>query len=146
MKIIVDAKKTYKEVEITIKCPEINQSVSQLINQIKTYELSFQGKKADHIYTLQAGQLFYVESIDNQTFLYTEDEVFESDLKLYEFENITATTNFIRISKNLIVNTSKINSVRALFNGKFEATLVNDEKVIVNRHYVKAFKTFFIRS
>lgn len=146
MKIIVDANKTYKEIEISIKCPEIDQSVRQLMNQIKTYEVSFQGKKANHIYTLQAGQLFYVESIDNKTFLYTEDEVFESDLKLYEFEKITATTNFIRISKNMIVNTSKIDSVRALFNGKFEATLINGEKVIVNRHYVKAFKAFFIRS
>lgn len=146
MKIIVDANKAYPTVEITIKCPEIDQNIKQLIKQMEAYELSFQAKKDERIYSLQAGQLFYVESIDNQTFMYTEDEVFESDLKLYEFEKITAATNFIRISKNLVVNTSKIESVRALFNGKFEAALHNGEKVIVNRHYVKAFKVFFIRS
>lgn len=146
MKIIVDANHTYKTVEITIKCPEIDQNINQLINQIKGYELSFQAKKAERIYTLQAGQLFYVESIDNKTFMYTGDDVFENDLRLYEFEKITTATNFIRVSKNLVVNTSKIESVRALFNGKFEATLINNEKVIINRHYVKAFKAFFIRS
>lgn len=146
MKIIVDANKTYQTIEVTIKCPEIDQNIKQFIKQIEAYELSFQAKKDERIYSLQAGQLFYVESIDNQTFMYTEDEVFESDLKLYQFEKITAATNFIRISKNLIVNTAKIESVRALFNGKFEAVLHNGEKVIVNRHYVKAFKAFFIRS
>ncbi len=86
MKIIVDANKAYPTVEITIKCPEIDQNIKQLIKQMEAYELSFQAKKDERIYSLQAGQLFYVESIDNQTFMYTEDEVFESDLKLYEFK------------------------------------------------------------
>lgn len=146
MKIIVDENEIYESVEITIKCPKVDHHVNQLIDQIRTYELSFQGKKDNRIYAIQAEQLFYIESIENKTFLYTEDNIFESSLKLYEFEEVTIANHLIRISKNLIVNTSKINNVRALFNGKFEATLVNGEKVIVNRHYVKAFKASFLRS
>jgi DNA-binding LytR/AlgR family response regulator len=70
--------------------------------------------------------------------------VYESDMYLYEIENMLTGTHFIRISKNLIVNTALIESVRALFNGKFEASLTNGEKVIVNRHYVNAFKEKFL--
>ena len=88
--------------------------------------------------------MYYIESIDNHSFLYSEKDVYESDLKLYEIENMLTGTHFIRVSKNLIVNTVLIDNVRALFNGKFEASLMNGEKVIVNRHYVKAFKEKFL--
>lgn len=146
IKISIDVCENYKTTEIIIKSPQMDDNLNKLIEQIKQYDISFQGKKDDSLYTLQADQIFYIESIDNQTFLYTEHALFESHLKLYKVEKMAVSTHFFRISKNLIVNTSKIESVRALFNGKIEATLKNGEKVIVNRHYVKAFKAFFIGS
>ena len=117
------------------------------INQdrLTTYRLTLTGTKDDGAtYSLLADNVYYIESIDNRTFLCTEKDIYESDLKLYEIENLLAGTQFIRVSKNLIVNTALIDSVRALFNGKFEASLMNGEKVIVNRHYVKAFKEKFL--
>lgn len=115
-----------------------------MIEQIKQYDIKLTGKKNDSIHSLLANDLYYIESVDNKSFLYDQNEVYESDVKLYKFEKLVEGTNFIRISKNIIVNIAYIESVRALFNGKFEATLTNDEKVIVNRHYVKAFKMKFL--
>lgn len=88
--------------------------------------------------------MYYIESVDNKTFIYTERDVFENNFKLYELVERLKDTSFIRISKHLIVNIDYIQNVRALINGKFEALLTNGEKVIVNRHYVKAFKDKFI--
>lgn len=142
--LIIDECEDYEKVKIIIKCPKIDAKLAHLIEQIKQYDISLVGKKNGSTYPLIASDLYYIESVDNKSFLYDEKEVYESDVKLYEFEQLVADTNFIRISKNLIVNTSYVDSVRALFNGKFEATLTNGEKVIVNRHYVKAFKMKFI--
>ena len=142
--LIIDECEDYEKVEITIKCPKIDNRLAHLIEQIKQYEITLTGRKNDSIYSLAANDLYYIESVDNKSFLYDQKEVYESDIKLYEFEHLVDGTKFIRISKNLIVNTSYIESVRALFNGKFEATLTNGEKVIVNRHYVKAFKMKFL--
>lgn len=142
--LIIDECEDYEKVEIKIKCPKIDNRLAHLIEKIKQYEITLTGRKNDSTYSLAANDMYYIESVDNKSFLYDEKEVYESDTKLYEFEKLVEGTNFIRISKNLIVNTSYIESVRALFNGKFEATLTNDEKVIVNRHYVKAFKTKFL--
>ena len=142
--LIIDECEDYKKVKITIKCPKIDNRLAHLIEQIKQYEITLTGRKNDSIYSLAANDLYYIESVDNKSFLYDQKEVYESGIKLYEFEHLVEGTNFIRISKNLIVNTSYIESVRALFNGKFEATLTNGEKVIVNRHYVKAFKMKFL--
>ncbi|QUW22408.1 LytTR family transcriptional regulator DNA-binding domain-containing protein [Sporosarcina sp. Marseille-Q4063] len=119
--------------------------VLRLIELIKQNTIILTGRKNGHTYSLVAKELYYIESVENKSFLYKQKEVYESDLKLYEFEQLVEGTNFIRISKNLIVNTSHIDSVRALFNGRFEATLTNGEKVIINRHYVKAFKTKFLK-
>lgn len=142
--VITDECADYEKVEIIIKCPKVDDRIAHLIEQIKQYEISFTGKKNGSIYSLMANKLYYIESVDNKSFLYDQNEVYESDVKLYEFEKLVEGTSFIRISKNLIVNIAYIESVRALFNGKFEATLTNREKVIVNRHYVKAFKMKFL--
>ncbi|MCZ2258279.1 LytTR family DNA-binding domain-containing protein [Sporosarcina sp. G11-34] len=144
IRITIDESEKHDEVEIIIKCPRIDERLARLIKQIKHYEITLTGKREAQTYLLASGELYYFESVDNKSFLYNQKEVYESDLKLYELEQLVEGTHFIRISKNLIVNTTYIESVRALFNGKFEATLTNKEKVIVNRHYVKAFKEKFL--
>lgn len=145
IKITVDANMRYEDLQVKIQCPKANDRVQQLVDWIETFTIDFLGKSDDKLYTIQANDIFYIESVDNKTFLYCDDQVYENDLKLYEIEERTDQTNMIRISKNMILNTEKVASVRALFNGKFEATLVNDEKVIVNRHYVKSFKAKFLK-
>lgn len=144
IRLIIDESEEHEEVEINIKCKQIDKRLRRIIEQIKQHEMILTGKKDGEIYSLVVGDLYYFESVDNKVFLYDEKEVFESDLKLYELEQTVENTDFIRISKSLIVNISHIERVRALFNGKFEATLTNGEKVIINRHYVKMFKEIFL--
>lgn len=144
IRLTVNESKKYDEVEITINCQKIDNELDRLIKQINQLHITLIGTRKGRTYSLLVENVYYIESIDNRSFLYSEKDVFESDLQLYVIENMLTGTHFIRISKNLIVNTVLIDSVRALFNGKFEASLVNGEKVIVNRHYVKAFKVKFL--
>ena len=144
IRLTVNESKNYDEVEITINCPQIDNELERLIKQINQLHITLTGTRDGRTYSLFVDNVYYIESIDNHSFLYSEKDVYESDLKLYEIENMLTGTHFIRVSKNLIVNTVLIDNVRALFNGKFEASLMNGEKVIVNRHYVKAFKEKFL--
>ncbi len=144
IRLTVYESKKYDEVEIIINCPQIDNQLERLINQINQLNIALTGTRDGRIYSLFIENVYYIESIENQTFLYEEKEVYRSDLKLYEFDHMLQGTYFTRISKNLIVNTAHIDSVRALLNGKFEASLKNGEKVIVNRHYVKTFKEKFL--
>lgn len=140
---IIESEK-YKETQIIIKCTKIDTKIKSIIGKIKQSEMTLPGENDGRIYALEANTVYYIESVDNKTFVYTENEVFENKLKLYELVERLKDTSFIRISKPLIVNTDCIQSVRALINGKFEVLLANEEIVIVNRHYVKAFKDKFI--
>jgi len=140
LKLLIDQSPENEEVEITIKCGMIDPALEALIAQIRLYSFSVAAKKDGRIYTIGLSDIYYFESIDNRTFLYTEHEVYECELKLYELERQLTKTDFVRVSKSCILNVRVLKSVRALLNGKMEAELDNGEKVIINRHYVEDLK------
>ena len=48
--------------------------------------------------------------------------------------------DFFRCSKAMIINIKKIASVKAEFNARMRAILLNGEEVIISRNYVKVLK------
>ena len=83
--------------------------------------------------------VYYIESVDKQTFVYTKSKCFRSKQRLYELEGVLP-YEFFRCSKSIIINTKKIASVKAEFNARFRATMLNGEEVIISRNYVKDLK------
>lgn len=63
--------------------------------------------------------------------------------KLYELEKKLNSHGFIRISKSCLLNLEYLDHIRALLNGKYEATLLNQEKLIISRKYITDFKKAF---
>lgn len=84
-------------------------------------------------------RIYYAESVDKRTYIYTRDGCFETKYRLYELEEVL-TSNFFRASKAMIVNMRKIKSVKAELNGRMTAELINGEKVVIARSYVKVLK------
>ena len=140
MKLLIDQSPDNEEVEVTIKCGLIDPGLEKLIEQIRLYSFSVIAKRDGKTFQIRLGDVFYFESVDNRTFVYTEQEVYECGLKLYELESQVAKANFVRISKSCILNVMTLKNVRALLNGKMEAELENGEKVSVTRHYVETLK------
>ena len=87
--------------------------------------------------------IYYIEANEDRVFLYCKDKVYETNLRLYELENKLETCSFIRISKSILLNLNKLDNVKALLNGRYEAMLINNEKLIITRHYVSDFKKKF---
>jgi len=83
---------------------------------------------------------FLFDAVDKKVFVYTEDKVYETTLKLYEIEEMFINTDFFRASKASIINLNKIMSLAYSFNGKIEVTLENNEKLLVSRKYVDHLK------
>ena len=140
MKLLIDQSPDNEEVEIIIKCGLIDTELEKLIAQIRLYSFSVSARRDGKQYNISLSDIYYFESVDNRTFVYTRDEVYQCDLKLYELEEQLTKTNFVRISKSSILNIMVLESVRALLHGKMEAELSNGEKVVINRHYVDSLK------
>ena len=140
MKITIETPKEGEEDEIIVRCASLNDRLMKLIAALRTEESPLTGYMDDKIVKLAAKDVFYFEAVDNKVFAYTGKGVYEVRKKLYEIEKEYADTDFLRISKSAVVNVAKIAYIRPLINGRFEAKLKNEEKIIINRQYVIELK------
>lgn len=144
MKLIVERIKNLPEVEVLVRCKETPEKETEnLIAYLEQYSLNLICSKAGATYPISPADVCYIESVDDRTFLYLEQQVYESPLKLYQIEELLQRMLFVRIGKSVIANISWVESVRPLLNGKLEVKMQNTEKLVVNRHYVKAFREKF---
>ncbi|MEB9613560.1 LytTR family DNA-binding domain-containing protein [Bacillus cereus] len=83
--------------------------------------------------------IYYLEYLERKVFIYTKENIFEIKSPLYKLQ-YTLPDNFIRISKNVIVNIHFLNKFSAKASGNIEALLSNGENLIVSRKYVSSLK------
>lgn len=140
MKITIETPNPGEEDEIIVRCASLDEKLMHLIYALKADRDDLNGYMEDRIVKLSAKDIFYFESVDSKVFAYTAGEVYEIHKKLYEIEREFEHTDYLRISKSVIINVSKIDYVKPVFNGRFEAKLKNGEKVIVSRQYVPDLK------
>lgn len=137
MKLIIHENLTISETEITINCKTMDERLQKLVRQIEQYTYLFPARTEGGQCLIPAEKVYYIDSVDSKTFLYTEDQVYNSPETLSELENKLLDSTFVRISKNCILNTAFLKSVRPLWNNRLEAFLTNEEKLIISRHYIK---------
>lgn len=143
MKLLVEQSLDCKETEIKITCGLIDERLKRLIEQIRLFSFSVIAEKDGVTLPVALEDIYYFDTVDNKTYLYLERDVYRCDKKLYELEAQLRDTPFIRISKNCILNTAVVTSVRAQLSGRMEATLKNNEKVNISKHYIKGFRSKF---
>lgn len=129
-----------KEEAVTIECYEINNKVNTIVRFIKSLQGTIQGQLENKEYEINIQDIYYIESVDNTTFIYTKSSVYTTRYKLYELEESLNSASFLRVSKSTIVNLMKIRNIAPAFNGRFSAVLMNGEQVIISRKYVPALK------
>ena len=139
-KVVIDQIGADEDEEIVIRCHEITDEVLALVGKLKKSESILLGMKDGETFRIPVKDVYYIESVDNNTFICAQKSVFESRQKLYEFEELTVGTKLFRCSKSMILNIAKIRSVSASVNGRFEAKLINGETVIISRQYVPDLK------
>lgn len=139
MKITIEVPKLGQEDEIIVRCADLDERLLKMIQALRADD-KLTGYIDDKIVKLSTKEIYYFETVDNKVFSYTAKATYEVHKKLYEIEQEFEHTDFLRISKSVIVNVSKIAYVKPIFNGRFEAKLKNDEKIIVSRQYVAELK------
>ncbi|MCQ4022075.1 MULTISPECIES: LytTR family DNA-binding domain-containing protein [unclassified Ruminococcus] len=128
------------EEEIIIRCHNINSNTVKMLQELKTSNKGIIGYKEKTIHRLSFDEIYYFEVVENKSFIYCKDDVYDSRLKLYEFEELSRGTNLFRAAKSMIINADKIDYITPSISGRFEATLLNGEKAVVSRQYVSELK------
>lgn len=121
---------------IEIGCHRKDERIDEIVRFIRSREGILKGTKEDRQYSIALPDILYIEAVDEKTFIYLENDCYESGRRLYEFEDALASRNFARISKSVIVNLMEITSIKPSLNGRFSCVLTNGEQVIISRKYV----------
>jgi DNA-binding LytR/AlgR family response regulator len=140
MKIIIEESNPGEEDQIIIRCREMDENLLKVISDLKMGQKKLAGIKDGTITMIEPSNVYYFEGVDNKVFLYCKQNVYETKLKLYEIEEEYKNTNYLRASKSVILNVTKIKSISAAYSGRFEALLFNGEKVVISRQYVPELK------
>ena len=140
MKIIIEDIGPEEEEAIIIRCREVDEAVLRLVNSLKLKKEKLAVRQGEKIFRIAPEDIYYFEAVDNKVFLYLEQSMYETRLKLYELERRFEGTDFFRISKSVILNLAKVKNFYPTFNGRFEALMKNGERIAISRQYVPLLK------
>ena len=125
---------------VEIHCREITSETERLERYIRRFDERIIGSSEGQAHTIAVEQILYIEAVDKKTFLYTPGNVYETDKKLYELEEMLDGKTFFSCSKSVIVNLNKITKLKPEVTRNILATLTNGEVVVISRRNVKQLK------
>ncbi len=139
MQVVYEKAASSEEEKAVIRAVNRTDEIEAAINLLENAGGKVAVIKDGQTYFLDINKIYYIESIDKKTFIYTKENCYETRLKLYELENLL-NLNFLRCAKAMIVNIRKVRSVKSELNGRMNASLLNDETIVIARSYVKELK------
>lgn len=140
MKITIDIDEAVKETEIRIHCNQLTADIENIIATLRILNQQMLVTRDGENYLLDVNKVSYVEVLERKTFVYTEDAVYESKLKLYEMEERLCQSGFFRVSKSCLVHLKFIKSLKNDIERKIRLTMKNGEQIMVSRQYAEEMK------
>ena len=135
MKITINVEPSAAEISLLVTCKELTPQVEKLLAAIRILDKQITANKGDTLCLIDLADVFYIEALERKTFIYTDKEVFDSEMKLYELEAALAQYNFVRVSKNTICSLSKIKTLKSEVDRKIKITMENGYQIIASRMY-----------
>jgi len=129
-----------KEGEIVVKYASMDKDVERIAALLQPYNVRITCSQDSREVVVNITDIYYFESVDKMTFVYCEQEVYRTELRLYQIVDDFSDLGFVQISKSCVLNINVLDSITPLFNSRMEATLKNTERLLVTRNYIGNIK------
>lgn len=139
MKVDIRKVNSENEERAEIHAVTLTEEIQNAVDILENNKRSIPVINSEETIMCTLDRVYYFESVDKRTFVYTKDKCYETKYRLYELEEMIP-YDFFRCSKAMIINIKKIASVKAEFNARMRAVLLNGEEVVISRNYVKDLK------
>lgn len=139
MKVKVRQVSLYEDEEALISAVELTDDIKSAIDILENNCRVVPVISDSKTIMLKTDAIYYIESVDKRTYVYTKENCYETRYRLYELEDILS-FYFLRVSKAMIINIRKIRAVKAELNSRMRADLLNGEQITISRAYVKELK------
>jgi len=129
-----------KDDEIVVKYASMSKDVERIAALLQPLNFRITCSLNSREAVVNISDIYYFESVDKMTFVYCEQEVYRTELRLYQIVDDYAAFGFIQISKSCVLNINMLDSIAPLLNSRMEATLKNSERLLVTRKYIGNIK------
>lgn len=140
MKIEINIDDKFEETSISISCKSLTPELHKMLAMIRILDRQFVAMRDGETFLLDVSEIIYIEAVERKTFVYTNDGVYESGLRLYELEEQLEECGFFRVSKSCLVQLRSIRSLKSDINRRIRVTLDNGEVIIASRQYAEGIK------
>ena len=140
VKVSIKENPDIQETEVVIHCNKADELVEKIISAVQTASGRLIGSMDGAIYQIELSKILYIEAVNRKTFLYTENDIYESPKRLYMLEDELRGTSFFRASKAIIINLRRVHSIQPEIGARLILTMDNGEKIVVSRQYASIIK------
>lgn len=140
MEVTIQEERSLDDIYVAVRCPRVDERVNRIVANLEAFDSRIIGKLDGAVHLIDASTILYIEAVDRRVFFYTTQCVYETDLRIYEAEDKLGSLDFVRVSKSMIVNFTKVRSIRPDFNARLQLVLENGERTIVSRQYATTIK------
>lgn len=140
MKIEIITDENADDLKISVTCRQLSPEVEKILAVLRMINHQLTGRKNDEIHLLDIARVIYIESVDRKCFIYTAEDIYESELKLYELERQLDEYGFFRVSKSVLIHLHNVQSLKADINRRIRITMSNGEQLIASRQYADKLK------
>ena len=131
--------------EVIIIYPQMDDTIKNVIKKIESVDATVPVKNGEEQILLNINDIYYIETLERKTFVYTKDGVYRTGTKYNVLCNEMQKYDFVPVSRSCILNISVLESIKTVHNSRLEGTLHNGEKINISRTYMKGIKRIFAK-
>lgn len=128
------------EDEIIIRYKELTPGIKRILDALNFSSTRIVGRKDENRVVIDGDDILYFESVDDRTFVYTENDVLRVDYTLQGIISTLRDERFFRCSKSMIINVDKVKLLKSMSSNRIDATLENGEHILISRAYASDFR------
>lgn len=143
MNIEVKIDKNYSTPQVIILSNKMTNELSSLVDKISNItQKTLQTYKDHKLYILNQDEIESIYSENGKVYVRCSNEVYSTQNRLYEIENLLDCNSFIRISNSEIINFDKVNYIDFKIIGTLIFNFKNGNKSYSSRRYIPKIKKF----
>ena len=135
MKIRIE-QTSVEENEVILRCAQLDDEMLRVLSLLRSgmQKLLVWNEQRETL-PLSVSKVVYCETVEEKTFVYTHDGIYQTALSLAELEDRWGNLGLFRAGKSSVMNLYEIQKLKNCGSGRIEALLTTGEKMIISRRY-----------